>query len=98
MAKPIVDMFSWNAPGNTLQDLYNWYLAGGDEDAGGILNVFSPGEGICMAITALHQLRGDEAPPRDLAPPVQGSEQPPAREEDHAERSSRPGSAPRDTP
>ena len=35
MAKPIVDMFSWNAPGNTLQDLYNWYLEGGDEDAGG---------------------------------------------------------------
>ena len=32
MAKPIVDMFSWNAPGNTLQDLYNWYLEGGDED------------------------------------------------------------------
>ena len=31
MAKPIYDPFSWNAPGNTLQDLYNWYLSGGDE-------------------------------------------------------------------
>ena len=31
MAKPIYDPFSWSAPGNTLQDLYNWYLSGGDE-------------------------------------------------------------------
>ena len=48
MAKPIVDMFSWNAPGNTLQDLYNWYLADGDEDAGGgggITNVYYPQQG-----------------------------------------------------
>ena len=38
MAKPIYDPFSWNAPGNTLQDLYNWYLSGEDEatdDTGG---------------------------------------------------------------
>jgi len=35
MAKPIVDMFSWNAPGNTLQALYEYYLGGGDEDTGG---------------------------------------------------------------
>ena len=32
MAAPIYDPFSWNAPGNTLQDLYNWYQTGGDED------------------------------------------------------------------
>ena len=35
MAKPIVDMFSWNAPDNSLQALYEYYLGGGDEDAGG---------------------------------------------------------------
>ena len=35
MAKPIVDMFSWNAPDNSLQALYDWYLGGGDEDTGG---------------------------------------------------------------
>ena len=35
MAKPIVDMFSWNAPENSLQALYDWYLGGGDEDTGG---------------------------------------------------------------
>ena len=48
MAAPIYDPFSWNAPGNTLQDLYNWYQTGGDEDTtgtistGGITNAYYP--------------------------------------------------------
>ena len=32
MAAPIYDPLGWNAPGNTLQDLYNWYQTGGDEE------------------------------------------------------------------
>ena len=32
MAAPIYDPLGWNAPGNTLQDLYNWYQTGEDED------------------------------------------------------------------
>ena len=54
MAKPIVDMGAINIAPNTLQDLYNWYLAGGDEDGGGtggtggtggITNVYGGGGG-----------------------------------------------------
>ena len=35
MAAPIYDPLGWNAPGNTLQDLYNWYQTGEDEDTTG---------------------------------------------------------------
>ena len=51
MAAPIYDPLGWNAPGNTLQDLYNWYQTGGDEDTtttspatGGITSAYYPPE------------------------------------------------------
>jgi len=64
MARPIYNPFSWNAPGNTLQDLYNWYLTGGDEATDDTIG----GTGVDTGVRAVAAPGGDSYGPYNPDP------------------------------